>query len=886
MDMDKPMKRRRRGIMKKNGVFAFGIVLLVAILISVSVPAIPISALNTSVVKRTLPSSASPGDVITVKLDVKVGNASYYAIDEQVPAGWEIINTSGDTTEEGHVKWLVISGAKDTTYTYSVKIPANASGKAFFSGKYSMEGMSTEADIEGDNAIHIYATGTGVTRILPGEANAGDTITVELDVKVGSATHYTIDEKVPSGWEVISASGGGDFTSEKGHIKWIVLSGVKDTKYTYRVKIPVSASGSYTFSGYYAFEGMLERNIEGDEDITVTKAGVKRELPERATPGSTVEVILVVKVGVATHYTIDEQVPDGWVITDTSGGDTSEAGHVKWIVTSGAKDTTYTYNVTIPSDAKGIYSFNGEYMLEGMSTAADIYGDHAISVDAGIVTRTLPSNVNAGDEITVRLDVDAGTADSYLIDEQVPTGWIISNTSGDTSEAGHVKWNVISGAGDTVYYYNVSIPFDVSGKYFFNGKYIFENMSEEVAISGDNCVDVQGVGVSRTLPAVALPGSTIEVKLDVVVGSSDSYLIDEQVPTGWIITNTSGDTSEEGHVKWNVTSGAVDTVYTYEVQVPVKCIGVYHFTGEYMLGGMATPNNIRGDESVNVGTGIVTRDLPSSTTAGSTIEVVLDVKVRNASFYTIDEQVPEGWAVISASGGGNFTAQEGHVKWCVLQDAENTTYTYNVTIPANISGEFAFDGIYMFEGMKSVEKIKGDASLNVEPTTAPEITPTPSGDVTSKEGEPVTFSISVNQVVNATWYLNGTYLFTNYSVKEASYTNSSGIVGTWNITVVVINENGMDSWTWIWTVKKKLIPCFIATAAYGTPLHDDIDVLRDFRDEYLMTNPLGREFVRVYYETSPPIAEVISEHEWLRTAVREGMVKPLVYIVRVLFYMS
>ena len=222
------------------------------------------------------------------------------------------------------------------------------------------------------------------------------------------------------------------------------------------------------------------------------------------------------------------------------------------------------------------------------------------------------------------------------------------------------------------------------------------------------------------------------------------------------------------------------------------------------------------------------------------------------------------------------------MKWCVAQDAKNTTYTYNVTIPANISGEFAFDGIYMFEGMKSEEKIKGDAFLNVEPTTAPEITPTPSGDVTSEEGEPVTFSISVNQVVNATWYQNGTYLFTNYSVKEASYTNSSGIVGTWNITLVVINENGMDSWTWIWTVKKKLIPCFIATAAYDTPLHEDIEVLRDFRDEYLMTNPLGREFVRVYYETSPPIAEVISEHEGLRTAVGEGMVKPLVYIVWVL----
>ncbi|HJH26919.1 MAG TPA: hypothetical protein C5S37_09170, partial [Methanophagales archaeon] len=74
-------------------------------------------------------------------------------------------------------------------------------------------------------------------------------------------------------------------------------------------------------------------------------------------------------------------------------------------------------------------------------------------------------------------------------------------------------------------------------------------------------------------------------------------------------------------------------------------------------------------------------------------------------------------------------------------------------------------------------------------------------------------------------------------------------------------------------------PCFIATAAYGTPLHEDIDVLRDFRDERLMTNPLGRTLVKTYYETSPPIADALREHEGLRTTVREGLIKPLVYII-------
>ena len=56
--------------------------------------------------------------------------------------------------------------------------------------------------------------------------------------------------------------------------------------------------------------------------------------------------------------------------------------------------------------------------------------------------------------------------------------------------------------------------------------------------------------------------------------------------------------------------------------------------------------------------------------------------------------------------------------------------------------------------------------------------------------------------------------------------------------------------------------------------------LRDIRDEYLMPNPAGRAFVNIYYDVSPPLAEVIRANAGLRTAVREGLVKPLVHNTR------
>lgn len=70
--------------------------------------------------------------------------------------------------------------------------------------------------------------------------------------------------------------------------------------------------------------------------------------------------------------------------------------------------------------------------------------------------------------------------------------------------------------------------------------------------------------------------------------------------------------------------------------------------------------------------------------------------------------------------------------------------------------------------------------------------------------------------------------------------------------------------------------CFIATAAFGTPLAPEIDVLRQFRDDRLMVDPLGRAFVKGYYTLSPPVAHAVSMSETLRAVVR-GLIAPIVH---------
>jgi hypothetical protein len=72
--------------------------------------------------------------------------------------------------------------------------------------------------------------------------------------------------------------------------------------------------------------------------------------------------------------------------------------------------------------------------------------------------------------------------------------------------------------------------------------------------------------------------------------------------------------------------------------------------------------------------------------------------------------------------------------------------------------------------------------------------------------------------------------------------------------------------------------CFIATAAYGSPLDEKVKTLRLFRDKFLLTNSLGKSFVEFYYKVSPQLADLIKQSDISKAAVR-GVLFPIVFIV-------
>lgn len=72
--------------------------------------------------------------------------------------------------------------------------------------------------------------------------------------------------------------------------------------------------------------------------------------------------------------------------------------------------------------------------------------------------------------------------------------------------------------------------------------------------------------------------------------------------------------------------------------------------------------------------------------------------------------------------------------------------------------------------------------------------------------------------------------------------------------------------------------CFIATAAYGSPLDHRINILRQWRDTELVSSYSGRKFIDLYYKTSPTLAQIIARSESLISIVRASLNPVILYL--------
>jgi hypothetical protein len=116
-----------------------------------------------------------------------------------------------------------------------------------------------------------------------------------------------------------------------------------------------------------------------------------------------------------------------------------------------------------------------------------------------------------------------------------------------------------------------------------------------------------------------------------------------------------------------------------------------------------------------------------------------------------------------------------------------------------------------------------------------------------------------------------------------SYTPSD--TGAWSVTAHWDGDsayNATTSATQAFTVQKS--GCLIATATFGSVLTPQVQFLRNFRDNRVLTTFAGRQFLEVfnsfYYSFSPQVADSIRAAQGLRP-VMTAVVSPLIGVLQV-----
>jgi hypothetical protein len=119
--------------------------------------------------------------------------------------------------------------------------------------------------------------------------------------------------------------------------------------------------------------------------------------------------------------------------------------------------------------------------------------------------------------------------------------------------------------------------------------------------------------------------------------------------------------------------------------------------------------------------------------------------------------------------------------------------------------------------------------------------------------------------------ISGLQAGANYYLAVTAYDESRNESGFSNEIVYAASESS--------TASSSGSRCFIATAAFGSPMAPEVALLRAFRDSWLLTNSPGRIFVEFYYWISPPIADFISRDESLKRITRMALM-PMIYGVK------
>ena len=577
-----------------------------------------------------------------------------------------------------------------------------------------------------------HAAGT-VVCAMPATALPGVAFTLtNLATPATGTGVYAIEDQIPVGWTASQLSHGGALDTNQWKLKWGPFFDSTPRTLTGRLTPPAQAEGVYTFSGEASFDGAAV-SMTGVRQITVQGAALAGEvvcaMPAHYVPGLPFTVTNAAQpVANVQVYSVEDQVPAGWLVAGLSHGGVFDATNhkAKWGPFFEHTARELSYEITPPLTATGLVTFAGVGSFDGVPVP--ITGPRQTRPVTSTVVSTMPSTFQPTIGFTVTLAITATPQVAvYAVQDQVPDGWTVSQISGDgqfDATNRTVKWGPYFINAPATFSYLATPPAAADGTATFVGAGSFNGVS--VPITGPRRCTAVGSSVVRTLPLTFLPGLAFGVANVATPAPHVSvYALEEAVPAGWSVN--AGTISEGGHfdaahrtVKWGPFFDGAARVLSYEATPPGAAAGTFAFDGMGSFDGIAVA--VTGARQTialpPAQANAIVRILPETLRAGASVAVTnLGSVAENVFVYALEETVPPGFTVSNITAGGFFDTAHRKIKWGPFFDNLPRTFTYRLAAPPEAGGVYPLTGEGSFDGQPV--PIGGLTNLTVLPNHRP-----------------------------------------------------------------------------------------------------------------------------------------------------------------------